>query len=225
MKYCNCLGFYWRLIIILTSYSPYWVTHPNCSLTITWLEQHLGRQLLTQITYTQKIELITSRSVIGVQKVCKRILYFIRGICDPTVFICIEQLSQIQAKFQPHTDKMCACSPTPVVSKACQSLGAFHAPPSRHILFIPLTFFFLFLKLFFHLNLQLPIESISEKSVDETLMKNAFPIASFRCLMSMHYLWPLMFHQLLRSVQISLFPEGCFFSFFQKTPCYPECNT
>lgn len=48
--------------------------------------------------------------------------------------------------------------------------------------------------------------------VDETFTKNAFSIASLRCLMCMHPLPPIMFHQLLRSVQISLFPEGCSFS-------------
>lgn len=45
-------------------------------------------------------------------------------------------------------------------------------------------------------------------------MKNAFSVASLRCLTSMHSLPPLMFHQF----QISLFPEGCSFSLLQKTP-------
>lgn len=158
---------------------------------------------------------------VSIQKVCQRILYFISSIYDPIVFICIEQSSWTQAEFQTHTDaNVCSIASTSSF-QGLPVLGSFHAPSSQHILFIPLTFLF-FLKLFFHLNLQLPIESICEQSVDETSMRNAFSITSLRCLMSTHHLPPLMFH---RFVQISLFPENCSLSFFQKTPCYPECNT
>lgn len=81
---------------------------------------------------------------VGIQKVCQRILYFISSMCDPIVFICIEQSSWTQAEFQTHTD-------TKVLDHQHQQFPVlartiFHAPSSQHILFIPLTFFFIFLE-------------------------------------------------------------------------------
>lgn len=118
--------------------------------------------------------------MVGVQKVHQKVLYFIRCICNPMAFICVYQSSWMWAELwnplltpvragaqQPlgvFGLHVLAGSPAPIVSRAYQSLGCFHVPPSEPYFFFLCPFPFFFLKLFLHQNLRIPIESIHANS-------------------------------------------------------------
>lgn len=147
--------------------------------------------------YTQKIEGNTGRSMVGVQKVHQKVLYFIRCICNPMAFICVYQSSWMWAElWNPLLTPVCAGaqqplgvfrlhvlagSPAPIVSRAYQSLGRFRVPPSEPYFFFLCPFPFFFLKLFLHQNLRIPIESIRANSHGWDFHEKMFGCSSFNC--------------------------------------------